>query len=179
MAFLMLAIETGVRRFWIYQQERFPILAHGLLILAFSLSAICFSSLLRGVEQFPAWPVIAVAFFSSFFSFFHLRLADEFKDFDEDARYRPYRAVPRGLVTLRELGLLWGLTGILQFTLALSLSAWLVPLLLVIFLYLGLMSREFFCRTWLKAHPFTYMWTHMLIMPLIDFYATACDWLIT
>jgi hypothetical protein len=63
----MLTLETGVRRFWIYQQERFPILAHGLLMLAFSLSAVCFSSLLRGVEQFPAWPVIAVAFFSSAF----------------------------------------------------------------------------------------------------------------
>ena len=75
----MLALETGVRRFWTYQQERFPILAHGPLILAFSLCAVCFSSLLRGAERFPAWPVIAVAFVSSFFSFLHLRLADEFK----------------------------------------------------------------------------------------------------
>jgi hypothetical protein len=174
----MLALETGVRRFWTYQQERFPILAHGPLILAFSLCAVCFSSLLRGAERFPAWPVIAVAFLSSFFSFLHLRLADEFKDFEEDSRYRPYRAVPRGVVTLRELGVLWVLTGILQLTLALSLSIWLVPLLLLIWVYVGLMSHEFFCRSWLKAHPFTYMWTHMFIMPLIDFYATACDWMI-
>jgi 4-hydroxybenzoate polyprenyltransferase len=43
--------------------------------------------------------------------------------------------------------------------------------------YLALMSREFFVRDWLKARPITYMWTHMLIMPLIDLYATACDWL--
>ena len=174
----MLALETGVRRFWTYQQERFPILAHGPLILAFSLCAVCFSSLLRGAERFPAWPVIAVAFLSSFFSFLHLRLADEFKDFEEDSRYRPYRAVPRGVVTLRELGILWVLTGILQLALALSLSIWLVPLLLLIWVYVGLMSHEFFCRSWLKAHPFTYMWTHMFVMPLIDFYATACDWMI-
>jgi 4-hydroxybenzoate polyprenyltransferase len=174
----MLALETGLRRFWTYQRERFPILAHGPLILAFSLCAVCFSSLLRGAERFPAWPVLAVAFLSSFFSFLHLRLADEFKDFEEDSRYRPYRAVPRGVVTLSELGVLWVLTGILQLALALSLSIWLVPLLLLIWVYVGLMSREFFCRSWLKAHPFTYMWTHMFIMPLIDFYATACDWMI-
>jgi hypothetical protein len=174
----MLALETGVRRFWTYQQERFPILAHGPLILAFSLCAVCFSSLLRGAERFPAWPVIAVAFLSSFFSFLHLRLADEFKDFEEDSRYRAYRAVPRGVVTLRELGILWVLTGILQLALALSLSIWLVPLLLLIWAYVGLMSHEFFRRSWLKAHPFTYMWTHMFVMPLIDFYATACDWMI-
>lgn len=174
----MPAAETGLRRWWIYQRERFPIFAHGPLILAFSLCAVCFSSLLRGSTALPAWPIVSVAFFSSFFSFLHLRLADEFKDFEEDSRYRPYRAVPRGLVKLRELGVLWVLTGFLQLGLALSLSPRLLPYLLITWIYLGLMSREFFCRDWLKAHPFTYMWTHMFIMPLIDFYATACDWLI-
>jgi 4-hydroxybenzoate polyprenyltransferase len=42
--------------------------------------------------------------------------------------------------------------------------------------YLALMSVEFFVRDWLKARPITYLWTHMLIMPLVDLYATACDW---
>ena len=173
----MVRSETGLRRWWIYQRERFPLPAHGPLILAFSLCALCFSSLLRGSEKFPAWPLIVVAFFSSLISFLHLRLADEFKDFEDDARYRPYRPVQRGLVTLRELGILWVGTALVQLVMAILLDIRLVPFLLVTWLYLGLMSREFFCKSWLKAHPFTYMWTHMLIMPLIDFYATACDWL--
>lgn len=165
-------------RWWIYQRERFPLFAHGPLILAFSLCAVCFSALLRGTETFPAWPTIAVAFLSSLISFLHLRLADEFKDFEEDSRHRPYRPVPRGLVTLRELGVVWIGTGLVQLGLALALRPTLVLPLLVTWTYLALMSREFFCRSWLKAHPFTYMWTHMFIMPLIDFYATACDWLV-
>jgi hypothetical protein len=169
----------GAARWWVYQRERFPIVAHGVLILAFSLCAVCFSALLRGADRFPVWPVIVVAFASSFFSFLHLRLADEFKDYEEDARYRPYRAVPRGLVSLRELGFVWILTGVAQLALALWLDPRLAPLLLLTWAYLGLMSREFFCKAWLKAHPFTYMWTHMFIMPLIDFYATACDWMTT
>jgi 4-hydroxybenzoate polyprenyltransferase len=49
---------------------------------------------------------------------------------------------------------------------------------LVVWVYLSLMSKEFFVRNWLKAHPFTYMWTHMFIMPIVDFYTTACDWLV-
>lgn len=167
----------GNGRWWVYQRERFPVVAHGVLILAFSLCAVCFSALLRGADSFPAWPVIVVAFCSSFISFLHLRLADEFKDYEEDARYRPYRPVPRGLVTLRELGVVWAATGVLQLVLALWLYPRLAPLLLVTWIYLALMSREFFCKAWLKAHPFTYMWTHMFIMPLIDFYATACDWM--
>jgi 4-hydroxybenzoate polyprenyltransferase len=39
------------------------------------------------------------------------------------------------------------------------------------------MTREFFAADWLKARPFTYLWSHMLVVPLIDLYATACDWL--
>ena len=63
--------------------------------------------------------------------------------------------------------------------LALWLDPSLVLLLVPVWLYLGLMSKEFFARKWLKARPFTYMWTHMLIMPLIDLYATSCEWMVS
>jgi 4-hydroxybenzoate polyprenyltransferase len=148
-------------RFWIYQAERFPVFGNGLLIAAFSFSAVSFSMLLRGVNTWPAPKTVIVCFISAFLFFLQLRLADEFKDFDEDSRYRSYRPVPRGLVSLRELGLLWVLTGALQLGLALWLNPALVPLLLIVWAYLGLMSKEFFVREWLKAHPITYMWTHM------------------
>ena len=151
-------------------------LGHGLLVVAFSSSAVCFSALLRGTAALPSWRSFLVAFATSFLAFLHLRIADEFKDIDEDSRYRPYRPVPRGLVSLRELGVVAVIGVGIQAALAVWLQPRLLPLLLVTWLYLALMSREFFAREWLKARPFTYMWTHMLIMPLIDFYATACDW---
>jgi 4-hydroxybenzoate polyprenyltransferase len=49
-------------------------------------------------------------------------------------------------------------------------------LLGIAWVYLALMSREFFVATWLRAHPVAYMASHMMIIPLIDLYATACDW---
>jgi 4-hydroxybenzoate polyprenyltransferase len=39
------------------------------------------------------------------------------------------------------------------------------------------MTREFFVRDWLRAHPTAYLLTHMAIMPLIDGYTTGLDWL--
>ena len=105
-----------------------------------------------------------------------LRIADEFKDFVEDSTYRPYRPVPRGLVTLRELGWVFVAGCLVQLGLALWLSPQLLLVLLVTWAYLAAMSKEFFVRDWLKARPITYLWTHMLIMPLIDLYATSCDW---
>lgn len=163
-------------RFWIYQRERFPIVAHGLLIAAFSSCAVSYSALLtRGGT--PPWPAYVVAFLTCFLFFLQLRIADEFKDAEEDARYRPYRPVPRGLVTLRELGWVFAGAAVVQAALALWFFPPLLLILLAAWLYLTLMSVEFFARDWLKARPITYLWTHMLIMPIVDFYATACDWL--
>jgi 4-hydroxybenzoate polyprenyltransferase len=163
-------------RWWIYQRERFPIVAHGILILAFSSSAVCFSSLLRGRAEPPRLLVVTVAFGTAFLFFLQLRIADEFKDFEEDARYRPYRAVPRGLVSLRELGVLGVVAAVIQLLLGLALDASIVMLLAVAWLYLALMSKEFFVGEWLKRHPILYLVSHMVIIPLVDFYATACDW---
>lgn len=163
-------------RWMIYQRERFPLLAHGVLIAAFSAAAVGFSAALR---QAPfEWMAFGVAFVSSFVTFAHLRIADEFKDFEEDSQFRPYRPVPRGLVTLRELGWIAFVLAGVQCVVALLYDARLLPLLLLSWGYLGLMSREFFVRDWLVARPVTYLWTHMLIMPIVDFYGTACDWMV-
>jgi 4-hydroxybenzoate polyprenyltransferase len=166
-------------RWWIYQRERFPVFAHTPVIAAFSFSAVCYSALLRGAHHLPGWKPCLVSFASSFLFFLQLRLADEFKDFEEDTRYRPYRAVPRGLVSLRDLGRVWvGCIGI-QLLLAFWLAPRLIVLLVLTWAYLALMSKEFFVRRWLKARPITYMVTHMAIMPLVDLYTTSCDWVPT
>jgi 4-hydroxybenzoate polyprenyltransferase len=165
-----------MHRWIVYQRERFPLAAHAPLIAAFSLSAVCFSSLLRGGSTLPHWRALLVAFLTALLFFLQLRIADEFKDFEDDARYRPYRAVPRGVVTLRELGWLGAGAAGVQFALALWFQPALIMFLLVAWIYLGLMTREFFAPAWLKAHPIAYMTSHMFILPLVDLYATACDW---
>lgn len=163
-------------RWWTYQKERFPIFAHGPLILAFSLSAMSYSALLRGESSLLPQAAL-VAFVTALLFFLQLRIADEFKDAEDDARWRPYRPVPRGLVTLRELGWIGFGAAVIQ----LLGSLWLLPLqalwLVVAWIYLALMSKEFFIHEWLKRHPGFYMLSHMIIMPVFDIYATACDWL--
>src|SRR4051812_43039910 len=99
------ARPPAIIRWWTYQRERFPIFGHDLLIAAFSSSAVSYSALLRG--QTPRIASIIVAFATCFLFFLQLRIADEFKDLDEDSRYRPYRPVPRGLIRLPELGVVF------------------------------------------------------------------------
>ena len=165
-----------MNRWWIYQRERFPLLAHGPLIAAFSACAVSFSSLLRH-SPVPSWQMYLTAFAVCLLMFLQLRIADEFKDAEEDAKWRPYRPVPRGLVTLRELRIVFVLAALVQTLLVVALDARLLAVLAIAWTYLALMSVEFFCRDWLKRRPVIYLLTHMGIMPLVDFFATACEWL--
>lgn len=165
-----------MNRWWIYQKERFPLAAHGPLIAAFSACAVSFSSLLRGAP-IPEWTMFATAFGVCLLMFLQLRIADEFKDADEDARWRPYRPVPRGLVKLGELRVVFLLAAAAQVGMVLLLDVRLMWVLAVAWSYLALMSVEFFCRDWLKRRPVVYLISHMGIMPLVDFFGTACEWL--
>ncbi len=169
--------DQGFRRWWVYQRERFPLVQHGPLILAFSFSAVAFAWMLRSPAGWPRPLSVLVAFGTCLIFFLQLRIADEFKDIDEDTRYRPYRPVPRGLVTLRDLGGLFVLGAVVQVGLALWLDARLLVLLFITWTYQALMSKEFFVGEWLRHKHLTYMVTHMAIMPLVDLYATSTDWL--
>jgi len=171
------AKRTLGNRWWVYQKERFPLAAYAPLIAAFSFAAVGYSMLARGSASGPGWRQTSVAFVSSLLFFFELRVADEFKDFEDDSNYRPYRPVQRGLVKLRELAFVGPACAVLQLLLALWLSTRLLPLLAVAWAYLFLMSKEFLVPSWLKRRALVYMLSHMVITPLVFLYASACDWI--
>ncbi len=162
-------------RLWAYQAERFPVFKHGVLIAAFGASAVCLSALLRGAA--PEWPSLVVAVLVLFGFFFQLRVADEHKDNEDDTKYRPERPVPRGLVKLAELRSVAIAVGVVQIVLTAWLGWAMLGLLVLVWAYMAVMTKEFFVPAWLKKQPVIYMVSHMAIMPLIDLYATACDWL--
>ena len=66
---------------------------------------------------------------------------------------------------------------VVQFLIAAYLDIGLVPILLIVWGYIGLMTKEFFARQWLLARPAVYLVSHMLVMPLIAFYVSSFDWL--
>ena len=112
------------------------------------------------------------------FSFFALlQITDEFKDAEEDAAHRPYRAVPRGLVSLRELRITgFAILGIILFLNTAFLPR-MLPAVVLVLGYMGLMTAEFFVPKWLKARPLAYLATHMMIVPFFNFYTTGLNWI--
>ncbi|MFL5754492.1 MAG: UbiA family prenyltransferase [Bacteroidia bacterium] len=167
-----------LHRFFIYQKERFPFLGHGLLVASFSFSAISYSRICRGATGFVEWPVYLVGIFTTISLFFLVRVFDEFKDAEDDARYRSHLPVPRGLISFKELAVL----GIIATVLQIAVNALFFPKMLIMYLivmaYLCLMGKEFFVDEWLKKRQFWYVVSHMMIIPLIDVYASGLDWLL-
>lgn len=168
--------QPFLERLYIYQKERFPLLVHGLLIAAFSFSAIGYSGLCRGSNTFIPWSHFLACVYTNLSLFFLLRVSDEYKDSKDDQAYRQYLPVVRGLITLPELRN----TGVLLFAVAVLINIiWfpaLLPLLALALGYLLLMRYEFGIGAWLKRHMHWYMITHMVIIPLADIYASSYDW---
>ena len=165
-----------LERLWIYQRERFPLHAFGLLAFMLGYAAVAFSSLLRGAAA-PRAGIVLAAAASALFVFVQMRVLDEFKDHEDDTQYRPYRPVPRGLVTLRELLWVLVIAGIGQIALALAVDARLLWPLAAVWGYMALMTAEFFVPQWLRARPFAYIVTHNPVGLLISIYLTAFEWL--
>lgn len=163
------------KRFWIYQKERFSLFSYGIMITTFAFSAMSYSKILRGVNDF-SWLTLLVGAITSVGFFFLLRIFDEFKDAEDDAKYRPYRAVPRGLVSFKELKIL----ALIIIAIQLILNFIFIPKMLwiwcLVMIYMLVMAKEFFVRDWLRHHPIVYLVSHMLVMPVIDFYTTGLDW---
>lgn len=167
-----------LKRFYIYQKERFPLLGYAILVASFSFSAIAYSRICRGAEGFVDPKTYLVGIFTTISLFLLVRIFDEFKDAADDAQHRKELPVPRGLVSLRELAIL----GIILVILQIVVNLLFFPKILIIYFaiigYLLLMGKEFFIPEWLKKHQFWYVTSHMFIIPFIDIYASGLDWLL-
>lgn len=166
-----------LRRLWIYQAERFPVLKTATLLAAFSAASINVSAFLAG-RDLPGLATYLAAFIVLFIIFFQLRACDEVKDAEDDRLYRPERPIPRGLVTQRLIvSIAIAAIPVAALT-AYALSPWMLLPLAAVWLWLALMTVEFGVPDWLKARPMLYLVSHMLIMPIIDFFVTGCEWLV-
>ena len=157
-----------MQRLRAYLDERFPLLAQGLLILSYYSS----TQFLAQVLQHPEGPVVysAASFWGAlliFLIFFHLRVCDEHKDYDDDRRNYPDRILSRGVVALKEIRALGIIGVVVQLLIAGSRSSAALVALLLTLGYSLLMLKEFFVSEWLKRRFLLYTASHMLIMPLI------------
>jgi len=150
------------KRWWVFSQERFPLLRHLLLIVFYvaanalvALSSVSLNAVLNYKEVLCAIAVL--------FIFFHLRIFDEIKDYKNDLVVHKERPLARGLITVHEAKQVAFILIILELILAflINRAAFLAAIFTV--LYSLIMYKEFFIGPWLRPLMATYALAHTLV----------------
>lgn len=168
-----------ILRFLQYQKERFHLISHGILITVFTFSAISYSIFCSGGSAFIDLPTFFLTASITISLFFLLRLMDEQKDYEDDVKHRTYLPVPRGLISLKEIDKMVAAVIVGQIVLLSILKPALLPVYVICLVYMLLMRVEFFIPEWLKKNQIPYILSHMLIIPLVDTFASSSDWLLS
>lgn len=168
--------KSFIKRMWIYQKERFPLFVNLIAVCTFTFSAISYSRIFRNETGFVDWSTYLIGCFATFTLFFLVRIFDEFKDQEDDRKYRSYLPVPRGLVSLKELKIVAIVLVIIQVTLIAVFQLPMILFYVIVLAYLVLMGVEFFVPEWLKKRQVLYLISHMMIIPLLDIYSSGLDW---
>ena len=159
-------------RFLAWMKERFPLISHGILIVSYYSSNQFLAEVLTRPDERLLYTLGSLlGAITLLCIFFHLRVFDEHKDFQEDCRHYPDRVLQRGLISLKHLKI----AGVIAIILELACAACWMPTgkpaaLVAVLVTLGfslLMLKEFFVARWLKEHFLIYAMSHMMIMPLI------------
>ena len=184
------SIIQYIKNFKIYLNERFPLGKNSFFVLIFTLSGYIYAGLLynskiikpilsKEVNRVPLlwdkeinkvpiiWYKLLPLFIIIFMFFFQLRITDEFKDYEEDLKYRPYRPVQRGIISLKALGKIGIATIIIQIILAHVINSKLIYFMLLVWIYMFLMTKEFFIKNWLTERILIYALSHVVIMIFI------------
>jgi 4-hydroxybenzoate polyprenyltransferase len=163
---------------YIYQKERFPLLINLILIGALTYSTISYSRNITDIERGIETTTFIAILVITFTTFFLIRLIDEFKDYDIDKEHRPHLPVQRGVVSLSTLKAIIVALLIIQLVTIIFFIPQLWIFYLIIMTYLFFMSFEFFISEKIEKLPIIYMVSHMVIVPLIDLFASTGDWYI-
>lgn len=172
------------KKWYTYQKERFPILTYGSYCFCIVFGTFCFSSCckscnLLGEECTLNYILLIPMFFVGILQFLMVRIIDEFKDYEEDSKYRPYRPVPRGLITLKELKVLFIICAILQLTITFIVNPKSLILLLVVWLFFATMSKGFFIKKVLDKHILLEVLLDEFLLPFTVLYLSSfvCEFL--
>ena len=170
----------NIKNFKIYLNERFPLGKNSIFVLIFTLSGYIYTGLLynskiinqifsKEIKVPMPWHKIAALFIIIFMFFLQLRITDEFKDYEEDLKYRAYRPVQRGVITLKALGKIGIATVIIQIILAYIIDFKIIYFMIIVWFYMFLMAKEFFIKEWLTKKILIYALSHVVIMIFITF----------
>jgi 4-hydroxybenzoate polyprenyltransferase len=161
------SIKHFSKRFYVYQNERFPIVLLVLSLLPATLSSAAVVYPLVSVHH------MILAAIASLVYIFHIRVNDEERDFEHDSVHHSKRPLHRGDISLNDLKILNAI-GICIFVLIATLSgtqAILIGLIMITYSYVA--KYDFFCKEKIRNHFFIYNIAHIVQILLMQIFVYA------
>lgn len=168
-----------LQRAYVYQKERFPILMFAFYIMCIAIGVFFITDhyamhedgkLVKNVVETIYYTRnyinLVPMFLVGFLQFFMVRIVDEFKDYEEDCKYRNYRPVPRGLIKLDTLKILFVICILLQFIITLAFGGSLIFLLILWCAFL-LLAKDFYIKDFLSRHILIGVLFDEILMPIL------------
>ena len=176
---------TFLKKWYTYQKERFPLLTYGLYCFCIVFGTFCFCSYYAKTNYEIAvfnsnfgitannYYLLIPMFIVGFLQFLMVRILDEFKDYEEDCKFRPYRPVPRGLVSLKELRNLFIICAVLQITITVLINPGSLLFLGFVWAFLAIMTSGFFIKDFLDKHILCEVFLDELLLPITVMYISS------
>ena len=167
-----------IQRAYVYQKERFPVLMFGFYILCIVIGVFFITdhyildeivkedSGIFNLEYIRNYYKLIPMFIVGFLQFFMVRIVDEFKDYEEDCKYRSYRPVPRGLVKLKTLKILFIICAIVQLLTVIFFKGSILTLAVLWCAFL-LLTQDFFIKDFLDRHILVGVLFDEILMPIL------------
>lgn len=162
------------QKWYTYQKERFPVAVFAVYVFCLTWAAFFFNKNLNTLlDGSINAGIFAVMFVVAILQFLITRIVDEFKDYAEDSKYRPYRPVPRGLIKLSELRVLLFICVAIQLTLTCIFNVNGLKYLAIVWLFFLLMTKSYFLKKFIDKHILIEVALDEIMMPLLILYLSS------
>jgi 4-hydroxybenzoate polyprenyltransferase len=158
----MTGLLTTTKNFYLYQKARFPILVLGLSFVPAILSS--GAVVAAAVET----NFVVIALIISIAYLLHVRIIDEFRDYEHDRQHHKERPLSTGVITLKELRVIDWLTIATVPLAALYASPEALLLAVAMLFYSYLARHEFFLALPLRQHFYLYNAVNLVQMLLLQ-----------
>lgn len=172
----MIVISLGnyliaMKSLCLYLKKRFPILPLSLFTL---LTITGMAKTTQTQANYGKIILLSLVYISFLF---HLRLLDEFKDYEYDNEYHPNRPVQCGEISLNQIKIL----GIVNFIVMLIASIMasdlsITPVFLLVIFYSLIMYKEFFIKNFYERTATLYLISHQIVfIPLYSYFYSSLN----
>lgn len=158
----MSTILTTTKNFYIYQKERFPIVVLGLSFLPAILSS---GAVVASQAEFK---FVLIALIVSVAYLLHVRIIDEFRDYEHDLRHHKERPVSSGVISLKELRVIdWlAIVAVPLVSLYSGPEALLIAVAMLLYSYFA--RKEFFLGLQFRRYFYLYNAVNLVQMLLLQ-----------